>query len=98
MTPEQRLTALANLAVTVGANVQPGQIVAINAEIGKEMLVRVLADAAYARGAKFVDVAYHDPYVKRARLAHATDPDALRFVPSWIGERVKRLGAERAAH
>jgi Leucyl aminopeptidase (aminopeptidase T) len=40
----------------------------------------------YDRGAKFVDVNYFDPYVKRARIEHA-DPDTLEFVPSWYGDR-----------
>ena len=37
--------ALAELAVRQGANVQPGQIVAIGSEPGKEAFVRALAVA-----------------------------------------------------
>ncbi len=90
------IAALAELAVGLGANVQPGQIVSISSEPGKEPLTRAIAEAAYARGAMFVDVAVFDPHIKRARLRHA-DRDTLTFVPSWYGERVKRLGEERAA-
>jgi aminopeptidase len=90
------IEALAELAVRLGANVQPGQIVSVSSEPGKEPLARAIAEAAYAHGAKFVDVAVFDQYVKRARLRHA-DPSTLRYVPSWYGERVRRLGAERAA-
>ena len=65
---DERLTSLAELAVH-GANVQPGQIVAVSATIGQEELARAVAAAAYKRGARFVDVAYFDPFVKRARIA-----------------------------
>jgi aminopeptidase len=88
--------ALAELAVVFGANVQPGQIVAVGSEPGKEPLARAVAEAAYGGGARFVEVTVFDPYVKRARLLHA-DRDTLGFVPSWLGERVRRLGEERAA-
>jgi aminopeptidase len=70
-----------------GANVQPGQIMIVSAELGQEDLARAIAAAAYDRGAKFVDVNYFDPFVKRARIEHA-DPETLEFVPSWYGERM----------
>jgi aminopeptidase len=81
-----RFSRLAELAV-YGANVQEGQIVIVNAAIGLEEQARATAEAAYKRGAKFVDVVYFDPWVKRARIEHA-DPDTLDFVPQWYGERV----------
>ena len=46
--------------------------------IGQEELARAIAAAAYRRGALFVDVAYFDPYVKRARIEHA-DPGHARL-------------------
>ena len=72
---DDRLIALAELAVH-GANVQPGQVVAVSAELGQEELARAVAEAGYKRGAIFVDVVYFDPYVKRARIEHA-DPETL---------------------
>lgn len=89
---DERFQALADLAVH-GANVQPGQIVAVGASVGQEALARAIAAAAYSRGARFVDVAYFDPLVKRARVAHA-DPATLDYVPAWYGERLNAL-AER---
>jgi aminopeptidase len=90
------LERFADLAVGFGANVQPDQIVAIGCEPGKEYLVRALAASAYRHGAKFVDVGWFDPHVKRARVEHAR-PDTLDFVPPWYGERVLALGDQRAA-
>jgi aminopeptidase len=87
---------LAEVAVSFAANVQPGQIVYLQAELGQEEFVRATAAAAYRKGAKFVDVNYFDPYVKRARIEHAAE-DTLSFVPDWYGDRVLRLGDERAA-
>jgi aminopeptidase len=92
---EERLTALAELSLH-GANLQPGQILMVTAEIGQEPLARAVAAAAYAKGAKFVDVVYFDPYVKRARIEHA-DPGTLDFVPDWYGERMLEHAQENGA-
>jgi aminopeptidase len=87
---------MADLAVDFSANVQPGQIVSIDAETGMEPIVRAVAARAYERGAKFVDPTYFDPYVKKARLQHAPD-DTLEFVPEWYGKRMLQLGDVHAA-
>ena len=86
----------ADLVVATAANVQRGQVVAIGSELGKEAITRAVAASAYRHGAKFVDVAYFDMHVKRARIEHAGE-DTLDFVPPWLGERVLELGRMRAA-
>jgi aminopeptidase len=91
------LEQLAELAVTAGANVQPGQVVGVGADLGQEELAREVAAAAYRRGARFVDVRYFDPYVKRARIELASE-DTLDYVPPWYGARVLALGEERGAN
>ena len=93
---QQALERFAHLAVDFSANVQPGQIVTIEAETGMEPIVRAVAERAYERGARFVDPTYFDPYVKRSRLQHAPD-DSLEFVPEWYGNRMLQLGDVRAA-
>ncbi len=87
---------LAELIVGFGANVQPGQVVAVGCEPGKEYLVRAIAASAYKRGAKFVDVHWFDPWVKRARIEHAPE-ETLDFVPEWYGKRILALGDCRAS-
>jgi aminopeptidase len=87
---------LADLVVGFGANVQEDQIVAITCEPGKEGLVRAIAESAYRHGAKFVDVHWFDPWVKRARVAYARE-ETLEFVPDWYGQRILALGDARAA-
>ncbi len=90
------LERLADLVVGFGANVQEDQIVSVSCEPGKESLTRAIAGSAYRRGARFVDVAWFDPWVKRARIAHARE-ETLDFVPDWYGERILALGDQRAA-
>jgi aminopeptidase len=87
---------LADLAVGFGANVQPGQVVAVTSYIGKEALTREVARAAYARGARWVDVLYFDQWLKRERIAAAPE-DSLDFVPPWLIERLLWVSNERGA-
>jgi aminopeptidase len=91
-----RLERYADLLVGFGANVQPGQILDVGSGLGKEPLTRAITASAYKRGAKFVDVYYWDPHLKRARVQYAPD-DVLDFVPPWYGERTLQLGQERGA-
>ena len=97
MTEAERFTTeMATLAVRLGANVQPGQIVSVSSEPGKEAMARAVAEAAYAAGAKFVDLTVFDVYFRRARALNA-QRDTLGYVPPWLGERVLALGEHRAA-
>ncbi len=90
------LERLAELVVGFGANVQRDQIVSVSCEPGKEDLTRAIAASAYRHGAKFVDIAWFDPWIKRARVEHARE-ETLDFVPDWYGSRVLALGDQRAA-
>jgi aminopeptidase len=94
--PDQAtLERYADLIVGLGANVQPGQLVEVRAELDKAGLVREVVASAYRRGARFVSVTYHDPLVRRARLLHSEQP--LDFVAPWDTYRVRQLGENRAA-
>lgn len=90
------LERYAELIVGLGANVQPGQIVEVRAGLDHRGLVLPVAAAAYRRGARFVDVQYFDPRVRRSRIELA-DPATLDFVPSWHRDRVHQLGEQRCA-
>jgi aminopeptidase len=95
-TIDEFVQRLAELVVRFGANVQPGQIVALSSEPGKERLARAVAEEAYKAGARFVDLNVFDIYVKRARARYA-DPKTLTFVPPWYGQRVHHLADFGAA-
>lgn len=90
------LDRFAALAVRFGANVQPGQVVAVSCEPGKEEVVRAIAAEAYRAGAKFVDVSWFDPHLKRARVLYAEEA-TLDYVPPWIGQRILDIGELRGA-
>ena len=92
-----RVDRLAELAVGVGANVQPGQDVVVLAfDVEQAPVARAVADAAYVRGARFVSVLYWDQHAKRSRLLRAP-ADSLGFVPDWweamLAECVDRRSA-----
>ena len=90
LTPAERIERLADLAVGLGANLQPGQVLGISGTFGQEELVRAIAEAGYRRGAKYVDAVYFDYQVKHARLKYAP-ADTLDFVPPWLGQRLLAL-------
>jgi len=92
---DDRIERLARLIVDFGANVQPGQLVDVAAGVGEEELVHAVAAMAYRRGARFVDVVYFDPWLKRARVEHVSD-ELLEYIPPWYGERVRQLGEAHA--
>src|SRR5581483_11142828 len=89
--PRDHLPDYARLAVRVGLNVQPGQVLGVNALLEHAPLVRAVAAEAYAAGATFVDVLYTDQHVRRAHIEHASE-DALGWSPPWLVERAVRLG------
>ena len=90
------LERFARLAVGFAANVQPGQVVQVKAEVGKETVARAIATEAYRAGAKYVDVEYFDLHVKRARLEHAPE-ETLDWVPGWLGAKLLALSDAHAA-
>ena len=87
---------LAALLVGFGANVQPGQIVVLGSDFGKEELTRAVAERCYQAGAVFVDVQYGDRYLARARVLHGSD-DALGYEPGWTLARPRELVEKRGA-
>jgi aminopeptidase len=88
--------AYAELAVRVGVNLEPGQDVLVNAFVEHAPMVRSLVRAAYAAGARYVDVWYWDQHAKLARLESAPE-ETLSFVPAWLEERAERLEARHGA-
>src|ERR1044072_6242084 len=96
MAADDRLREYARLAVQVGVNLQPGQILGINGLVEHQPLVRAAAEEAYASGARFVDVLYTDQHVRRAHIQHAPD-DALGFSPPWLLKRLDEMPAHGRA-
>jgi aminopeptidase len=88
MTLEQdRIDSYAALVVHVGANVQPGQEVLLQADVAHREIARAVAEQAYAAGASRVRVEYFDPYVRRSALRHAPEA-ALTSASRWELDRL----------
>jgi aminopeptidase len=88
---DDRLDRYARLTVEVGLNLQPGQILAVNALLEHAPLARAIARRAYAAGARYVDVLYTDQHVRRAHIEAAAD-DQLGHSPPWLVGRARTVG------
>ena len=80
---DERLEAYARLAIEVGANVGAGQDVWLLAYPEHAPLVRAMARAAYARGARYVAIDYRDQHVRRAQIQLAPE-ETLDWTPPWF--------------
>ena len=85
-----RIDRYADLIIRVGANVQPGQTLFVNAMIEHTELARALTRAAYRAEARYVDVRYQDQHIRRAMIEFASD-EVLQHSPSWVLERMDNL-------
>ncbi|HEX7300450.1 MAG TPA: aminopeptidase [Solirubrobacteraceae bacterium] len=93
---EALLRAYAQLVVRTGVNLGSGQELLVEAQLDHAPLVRAITEEAYAAGARFVDVSYADPYVRRARAAMSPD-DVLGWTPPWMLQRLERAADIGAA-
>lgn len=95
---ETCLERYAELLVTHGVNVQPGQWLNIGAEpIHRDFALRV-AQKAYERGARFVSVQLDDPRLSRLRMEHSQREDDLEFVPGYVTHKYRELVDEACAN
>jgi aminopeptidase len=97
MSENGKLDAYARLAIEVGINLVPGQDLQITGLLEHYPFVRAIANAAYAAGARYVDVNYQDQHVTRARIQHAPE-DSLDWAAPHLIKRIEDLGAKKGAH
>ena len=90
--PDEDAVRYADVILDVAAPVRGDDLVLINAEVEYAPFARLLAEGAYARGARYVDIWYFDPYAKLSRLRHA-ESSTLAEVPTWIDRRHPDLAA-----
>ena len=90
MSPEERLERYAELAVRVGANVQPGQEVVVMCLVEHAPIARAVARQAYRAGAARVTSFYGDLHFRRAAIELGppeelgySAPHLLDWVRSW---------------
>lgn len=80
--PDQQLARYADLLLTIGVNLQPGQSLIISAELGHAPLVRAAVAAAYAMGAPYVHVQWLDMLTMRAHAQNVHD-EYLESYPAF---------------
>jgi aminopeptidase len=84
---DERLERYAELVVSVGANVQPGQEVFLFTAVEHHDLTRALTRQAYRAGAAYVNVLYNDAHARKAMIELGSD-EALTYAPGWLKEFV----------
>ncbi len=94
MTDNDRLERFADLAVRVGANVQPGSGVLLTANTAHLEIARAVVECAYAAGAAWVEVEWSDGPIRHSRLTHASIDTLTRTRP-WALQRAREWAAER---
>ncbi|HSF61953.1 MAG TPA: aminopeptidase [Gaiellaceae bacterium] len=96
MTPEERLRRYAELAVRVGANVQPGQDVVVWCLVEHVEMARAVTREAYRAGARHVVVVYSDLHLRRAAI-ELGPAEELGWSPPYLLDWIRRWGEERLA-
>ena len=96
MTTDTRLDRYARLAVEVGVNLQPGQLLRISAAPEHLPLTRAIASVAYEHGASYVEVVTRDLHLTRARILHVEEGD-IAWSPPWVLELIDHLTESRGA-
>lgn len=94
-TPE-RLARYAELAVRLGANVQPGQDVVVTCLVEHAEIARVIAREAYRAGAAHVVVLYGDLHLRRAAIELGPEEE-LGWSPPYLLDWYRRWRDERPA-
>lgn len=90
---DERLDRYAKLAVEVGVCLRPGQDLMVEAAVEHAPLARSVARAAYAAGARFVDVLYYDQHIVRAQVELGAD-EGLGWPPPWQVMRLEEASRQ----
>lgn len=93
---EQQLENYAELAVKVGVNIQPNQILFVSASTDAVEFVRLVTDIAYNAGARQVIVDFSDDVISRLRYEKAP-ADSFSEFPEWKVMEREQLAEKGAA-
>ena len=96
LTGDERLRRYAELAVRVGANVQPGQDVVVTCLVEHAEIARAIAREAYRAGAKHVVVQYGDLHTRRAAIELGPEAE-LGWSAPYMLDWVRRWDEENPA-
>lgn len=90
------IPALARLAAQAGINATENQTIVVSATLGQQDLARAIAGACYDLGARYVEVNYSDPHIRKVRLTRAPE-SALGTIPPWTRRKVLDIEEDGAA-
>ncbi len=93
---QQKLHNYAKLAVEVGVNIQPDQILFISAATDTVEFVRLITEKAYDVGARQVIVDFNDDVLSRLRFEKAP-ADSFATFPEWKVTEREKLAEKGAA-
>jgi aminopeptidase len=96
LTGDERLRRYAELAVRVGANVNPGQDVVVTCLVEHAEIARAITREAYRAGAKHVIVQYGDLHTRRAAIELGPE-DELGWSAPYMLDWVRRWDEENPA-
>ena len=82
---EELYRRYADLALDVGLSLQAGQRLWLSMPVTAAPLARVIAAAAYQRGARYVEMNWSDDEMTLARFEHAPRDSFTEF-PAWRSE------------
>lgn len=91
-----KLDKLAEVAIRVGLNLQPGQDLFLTAPVAALPLVRCIAEHAYKAGAGIVTPMLADEEITLARYRYAPDASFDR-APGWLYEGVAKAFSANTA-
>jgi aminopeptidase len=84
---DQKLDRLAEVAVRIGVNIQPGQELVLTAPTDALPLVRLITEHAYKAGAKLVTTFFTDDALALARFQFAPD-ESFDYAPAWYHDAI----------
>ncbi len=93
----QKLRNYAEVIVAHGLNVQKDQVVNISTEAVHRNLALLIADVAYERGAKFVNIDLSEPRLHRLRILKSSEAN-LEYVPEYVSQKYRDLVDTTAAN
>ncbi len=97
MSFNEYLKNYADLIVTHGLNVQPGQVVNLAMEPYHKALGILMAECAYKKGAKYVNLSLEEASLARMRLDNVNE-EGLAYVPAFMAPWYKELVDARGAN
>ncbi len=94
---EKILRKYASVAVRMGVNIQPGQLLVINSPVHSSEFARLCAEEAYKAGAGEVMVTYNDEKLSKIHYDYA-DVEVIGNVPEWNIKRKEYEQGNKCAY